>query len=56
MKTSEAQKRATIKYEKANIRRIVVKLNRNTDQDIIEHLDSIGNVQGYIKELIRRDI
>ena len=55
MKTSEAQKRAVAKYEKANIRRIVIKLNRNTDQDIIEHLNNIENVQGYIKELIRRD-
>ena len=53
--TSEAQKRAVAKYEKANIRRIVIKLNRNTDQDIIEHLNNIENVQGYIKELIRRD-
>ena len=26
------------------------------DQDILEHLDAIDNVSGYIKDLIRADI
>lgn len=46
----------TDKYQKENIRRVVVKLNRKTDQKIIDKLDSIDNVQGYIKSLIVRDI
>ena len=39
-----------------NARRYAIKLGRNTDADIIEHLDSMTNVQGYIKGLIRADI
>ena len=39
MKTTEAQKRAIDKYQKANIRRYVVKLNKNTDGDMIAYLE-----------------
>lgn len=44
------------KYQKDNLRRVVVKLNRKTDQEILEKLDSVDNVQGYIKGLILKDI
>lgn len=53
---SEAVKRATEKYKKENIKRVVVSLNRKTDNDILERLAKEDNVQGYIKELIRKDI
>lgn len=53
---SEAQKRATEKYDKANTKQIMMKLNKGTDADILEKLATVGNVQGYIKELIRKDI
>lgn len=43
-------------YQKENIRRVVVKVNRKTNPDIAEHLDRIDNVQGYILDLIRKDI
>lgn len=33
-----------------------MKLNHNTDADIIEKLESVESKQGYIKELIRKDI
>ena len=56
MKTTDAQMRATMKYEKANIRRVVVKLNKNTDHDIIAFLEGLDNVQGEIKRLIREEI
>lgn len=29
---------------------------KNTEQDIIEKLDSVPNKAGYIKQLIRQDI
>lgn len=35
---TEAQKRAVAKYEKNNIIRYVVKLNRKTDADLIAYL------------------
>lgn len=43
-------------YQRENIRRVVVKLNRKTDQRILEKLDTVDNVQGYIKRLIIKDI
>lgn len=54
-KTSDAQKRASAKYDKANTKGIYLKLNKETDADIIEFLAGVENVQGYIKDLIRND-
>lgn len=53
---TEAQKKATAKYDKNNTRIYSLKLNTNTDKEIIEILDSTGNVQGFIKGLIREYI
>ena len=50
---TEAQKKAAAKYDKNNTRIYSLKLNTNTDKEIIEVLDSTGNVQGFIKALIR---
>ena len=52
---SKAQVRATAKYDKTNTKGIYLKLNKETDADIIEFLEGVGNVQGYIKDLIRQD-
>lgn len=43
-------------YQKDNIVRVVVKLNRKTDGDLIEELEKQSNRQGYIKQLIRDSI
>lgn len=51
-KASEAQR----KYDEQNARRYQLKLNRKTDADIIERLDRVGSMQGYIRDLIRADI
>ena len=56
MKTTEAQKRATAKYQEANTRLFSLRLNYNTDQDIIDRLNQVESKAGYIKELIREDI
>ena len=53
---TEAQKRAMAKYDKAHTKQIKLKLNLETDRDIIEALEQVDNKQGYIKELIRKDI
>ena len=42
--------------EKAYIRRFGLKLNVNTDADIIDYLQKQPSMQGYIKQLIREDI
>ena len=55
-KSTESQIKASIRYNKENTVQISLKLNRSTDADLIESLNRIANKQGYIKELIRRDI
>lgn len=54
MKT-EALKKAQEKYRKEKVMRTQLDLYP-TDQDIIDHLQTVGNKQGYIKGLIREDI
>lgn len=54
--TSEAQKAADARYKAANTKQIKFVLNKNTEPDLIAHLESIDNVQGYIKSLIRADM
>ena len=57
---TEAQKRATRKYDDANTVQFHLKLNKGTDADIIAMLEAMakepGGKQGYIKRLIRQDI
>jgi len=43
-------------YQKDNIKQVKFTLNKNTDQDVIAHLDKQKNKNGYLKELIRKDI
>ena len=56
MAVSEAQKKAMAKYDNANTKQIKMKLNTTTDADILAKLEEVGNIQGYIKQLIRADI
>ena len=55
--TTEAQKRAIKKYDKENTVQYHLKLNKNTDRDIIDFLNTLppgsGGKQGFIKQLIR---
>ena len=55
-KSTESQIRASVKYNKENTVQISLKLNISTDADLIDSLNRVANKQGYIKELIRRDI
>lgn len=43
-------------WDKTHTKEFKMKLNLNTDADIIAKLDSLDNKQGYIKKLIREDI
>jgi len=54
--TSEAQKRASMKYNKENIVRIPFDVSKRTEQDILERLNAAPARNTYIKELIRADI
>ena len=50
------QSKAQAKYDKKNTKNISLKLNKGTDADILEKLDSCDNVSQYLKSLIRQDI
>lgn len=52
---TEARRRAVKKYDKTHTKQYHLKLNVNTDARIIDWLDHVDNVQGYIKSLIDRD-
>lgn len=56
MPSSEAQIRASVKYNKNNTRLITMRLMLSSDADILSYLDSLPNKQGYIKNLIRADM
>ena len=52
MANPEAWKR----YRKANVKQISLAINRNTDADILAHLEKQPNRSEYVKRLIREDI
>lgn len=51
-KASERQAR----YDKTHTTMVVLKLNNQHDADILEKLKQVPSKQGYIKELIRKDL
>lgn len=54
--TTEARKKANAKYDRTHTRSVMLKLNTQTDADVLMKLDEVENRQGYIKHLIRRDL
>lgn len=54
MASTQAQKNASMKYERENTVQIPIKLNKKTDADIIEFFEkNQGSRMGFIKEAIR---
>ena len=53
---TEAMKKAKAKYDKGNTKQIILNLNLKTDKDILDLLQRVENKQGYIKDLIRKDL
>ena len=54
--TTEARKRAREKYNKANYKAYTFRFHKTNEADVIERLESQPNKQGYLKELIRKDL
>ena len=52
---TEAQKRANAKYVKEKVKRKTISFYP-VERDILEWADAQGNVNGYIKGLIREDM
>ena len=55
-KTSDAMRKSIAKYDAAHTVQVKLKLNIETDSDILQQLDNVQNKQGYIKALIREDM
>ena len=53
---TEAQKAAQARYNAKTAKYYSMKLNQNTDRDMIEFLGKQGPFQAYIKRLIREDM
>ena len=53
---SEAKRKTNMDYDRKNTKLIGMKLNKNTDADILDHLAKQENIQGYLKKLIREDM
>lgn len=56
---SEAQKKAQREYSRRSrdkFKVFTLKLNKESDVDVIDKLASVDNMQGYIKNLIREDM
>jgi len=53
---SKAQTEAVKRYQDKTTRLMSIRLNLNTDTDIIRRLEEVDSKQGYIKELIRKDM
>lgn len=47
---------ATQRYQDKNMRKILLKINRKTEPEILERIEKQDNMQGYIKRLILEDI
>ena len=52
----QPQVRAANNYNKKHTFCVLIRLNKNTDADIIQQLDGVPSKMGYIKGLIRADI
>lgn len=51
----ESQKKANNRYRKEKVKRFMIDFY-GTDTEIWEHLQSQDNKQGFLKELIRKDM
>lgn len=55
-KTSEAQLRATIKYEKKNVSQVCLKYVTKNNQEILDKLNSVPSKADYVRQLILQDL
>lgn len=56
MAFKNSHSKASTTYNQKNTIRLGINLNKNTDTDLVEWMEKIPNKQGYIKELIRKDM
>lgn len=54
--STDAQKRASARYNARNTVQLAIRLNKATDADVIARIMEAPSKAGYIKALIRRDM
>ena len=55
MAMTDAQIRANEKWRKANTVSVMFRVNKSTDADVLEKLESVDNKRAYLLGLIRKD-
>ena len=55
-KTRQRRETPQERYHKVHTVSVTIRLIKNTEQDILQKLNSVPNKAGYIKSLIRADI
>jgi hypothetical protein len=55
-KTPDSNLKAITKFTKEKTVSVNLRLNKNTDADIIAKLETVPSKMGYIKQLIRADM
>lgn len=53
---TDAKRKAIKKFDATHTKQYHLKLNVNTDADLIECLEQQKNVQGFLKQLIREHL
>ena len=53
---TDAKRKTNMDYDRKSTKLIGMKLNKNTDADILAFLAKQENIQGYLKQLIREDM
>ena len=54
--STDAQKRASARYNARNTVQLAIRLNKATDADVIARIMEAPSKAGYIKELVRADL
>lgn len=55
-KQKQNKEQYDLNYKRNNVKQFKIALNKNTMADVIEWLDTKDNKQGYVIDLIRKDI
>ena len=55
-KLTNKAKAYMVEYNKEKTTKISFKLNNEYDADILEFMKTVGNKNGYLKELVRQDM
>lgn len=50
------KKEYTIDYIRKNTRQFMIKVSKIYEQDMVDYLESKGNINDYVKQLIREDM